>query len=170
MKPSKVGRGGSPGGGASGAGGAGAPTSPLTTTTTGPGTGSMKGTCSICGDRATKVAVIIQLLFKNMPRIVAVPIQPLFHNLLFLLSGVLQTISGSWKAHQFLMQVFNKILNQKKSGDIFISNRMVASCSITKANRKKCQACRCHLVTCRDEFTEYQVCQMQKDGHDPHWP
>ena len=113
MKPSKVGRGGSPGGAASGAGGAGAPTSPLTTTTTGPGTGSMKGTCSICGDRATKVAVIIQLLFKNMPRIVAVPIQPLLHNLLFLLSGVLQTISGSWKAHQFLMQVFNKILNRK---------------------------------------------------------
>ena len=53
----------------------------------------------------------IQLLFKNMPRIVAVPIQPLFHNLLFLLSGVLQTISGSWKAHQFLMQVFSVILN-----------------------------------------------------------
>ena len=51
MKSGKVGRGGS--GGAT------------TATTTGPGTGSMKGTCSICGDRATKVQ-IARLLFSKL--------------------------------------------------------------------------------------------------------
>ena len=87
MKSGKVGRGGS--------GAATATTT--TTTTTGPGTGSMKGTCSICGDRATKV-FIIQWLVGIMPQTVAVSVQPLFDHLLFLLPSILQAFSGSWKA------------------------------------------------------------------------
>ena len=46
-----------------------------------------------------------------------------------------------------------------------ISSRMATSCIITKANRKKCQACRCHI---RYQCTSVQVCQVQENGDDPH--
>ena len=45
---------------------------------------------------------------------VAVSIQPLFDNLMFLLSSILQTISGSWEAQQLLMQVFKAIFQIKE--------------------------------------------------------
>ena len=134
MKSGKVGRGGS-----------GAATT-TTTTTTGPGTGSMKGTCSICGDRATKVSIIqwrfqyhalyccsFGTAFTPPP-----PVSPVEHS-----SGDLWQLESTPVSLAGFQQGFEP---KNYHGEIDNSNRMVASCTITKANRKKCQACRCHLV------------------------
>ena len=138
MKASKVGRGGST-------------TSPMSTTTTGPGTGSMKGTCSICGDRATKVPSKLIFLQNDATYCCSFdtastpqpPVSPVEHS-----SGDLWQLESTPVSHAG----FQRDFELENSGDIYISTRMVASCTITKANRKKCQACRCHLVTCcRDE-------------------
>jgi len=40
-----------------------------------------------------------------------ISVQPLLHNLLFLLSRILQAISGGWKARQLLMQDGGQLYN-----------------------------------------------------------
>ena len=61
----------------------------------GPGTGSMGGRCSVCGDRATKVTSSPCLVsVKAIELNILVPIQSVLDHILLFLSRILPKISG----------------------------------------------------------------------------
>ena len=61
----------------------------------GPGTGSMGGRCSVCGDRATKVNTSPCLVSEESLKLnILVSIQPVLDHILLFLSRILQKISG----------------------------------------------------------------------------